>query len=140
MNDPCSVPIVALTWHVGDVIRKMRGRESQAAFGRRSRTSRPTINRIETKGEGYNDATLAGIATALGLTTAELLAAVPVTVSVEFRATLERFWLLDPRTTGRYHGGSWKCPETPANVRTSVRGTRTRLRPELAENAYVLRE
>ena len=98
MNDPCSVPIVALTWHVGDVIRKMRGRESQAAFGRRSRTSRPTINRIETKGESYNDATLAGIATALGLTTAELLAAVPVTVSVEFRATLERFWLLDPRT------------------------------------------
>lgn len=98
VNEGGNVPAVRLTWHVGDVIRKLRGKQSQTAFGRRSGSSRPTIYRIETFGTGYTDVTLEGIAKAAGVTVTELLQAVPPNLSDEMIAVVNRFWLLEEPT------------------------------------------
>lgn len=91
-----------MTWHVGDVIRKLREQtgESQTALGVRSRTSRPTIQRIEVSGTDYSMRTLEKIANALGYRSADaLLRLVPPALSDEVRdlaELLERLRALDP--------------------------------------------
>lgn len=96
MHNRCSVETVDLTWHLGDVVRKLRGVQSQEAFGRRTGTSRRTISRLELTGTGYNADTLARIALAVGCSVAELHAAVPPPLTEESRAFLSAFAALSP--------------------------------------------
>lgn len=86
MHNRCSVETVDLTWHLGDVVRKLRGVQSQEAFGRRT----------ELTGTGYNADTLARIALAVGCSVAELHAAVPPPLTEESRAFLSAFAALSP--------------------------------------------
>jgi transcriptional regulator with XRE-family HTH domain len=73
--------VVALTWHVGDVVRKLRQGKSwtQKQLAKAAKVHHNTVVRLEDGDEGVQSRTLKVIAEALGATLRDLYSAVPQT-------------------------------------------------------------
>lgn len=93
---------VTIKWHIGDVIRKLRGSESQTAFGRRVGVSRPTLSRIESKGTGHHSDTIGAIARELNLEVSELHQAVPPKLNPALHAVVVEYWRLDEKARSAF--------------------------------------
>jgi transcriptional regulator with XRE-family HTH domain len=78
-----------LTWHVGDVVKKLREKKgwSQTELAKEARVHKNTVARIEDGSEGAKSNTLKKIAVALDTTLAKIYQLVPTTNEETQRAT-----------------------------------------------------